>query len=212
MKRTAVLLVLGAVLANAAFTGLALVFDYPEVLSRPAPEVMAAFRRDQVPVSLLFLLLAAGAGTMAPAAAGLAPLAGRLSLGVGSAAAAVQVAGLLRWPLLVPFVEDPETFEMLGTVLGTVLGETAGYLLTAAWTVLVVRSLRGPLLRAWGLAAAALVACGLLVPLGVPGADQANFAGYVLWSLWLVGLAVALWRGSPSATVIAGAQAAHVGR
>ncbi|MBG0817613.1 hypothetical protein [Planomonospora sp. ID82291] len=212
MKRTAILLVLGAVLANAAFTGLALVFDYPEVLSRPAPEVMAAFQRDRAAVSLLFLLLAAGAGMMAPAAAGLAPLAGRLSSGVGAAAAAVQVAGLLRWPLLVPFVEDPETFELLGTVLGTVVGETAGYLLTAVWTVLVVRSLRGRLLRAWGLAAAVLVASGLLVPFGVPGADQANFAGYVLWSLWLVGLAAALWRGTPSATVMPGAQAVHVGR
>jgi hypothetical protein len=38
---------------------------------------------------------------------------------------------------------------------------------------------------------AALVACGVLVPLDVPGADLANFAGYVLWSLWLLALAVA---------------------
>ncbi|WP_291411798.1 hypothetical protein [Actinophytocola sp.] len=37
---------------------------------------------------------------------------------------------------------------------------------------------------------AALVAVGVLVPLDVPGADTANVVGYVLWSGWLVSLAV----------------------
>ncbi|MBG0829847.1 DUF4386 domain-containing protein [Planomonospora sp. ID67723] len=211
MKRTAILLVLGALAANTAFAGLAAVFDYPDVLAAPAAQVMADFRHDQAAVSALFLLLALGAGLLAPIAAGLAPLTGRLAFRVGVAAAAVQVAGLLRWPLAVPFVTDPETFRMLGTVLGTVIGETTGYLLTAAWTVLVTRVVGGRVLRACGLAAAALVVSGVLVPLEVPGADLANFAGYVLWSGWLVGLAVVLWRSSPSATVASQGQAVRAG-
>ncbi|GII00234.1 DUF4386 family protein [Planobispora takensis] len=211
MRKVAVLLVLGAVAANAAFAGLAAVFDYPDVLARPAAEVMDAFHRDQAIVSALFLLLALGAGLLAPIAAGLAPRAGRLSLVVGTAAAVVQVAGLLRWPLIVPFVRDPETFETLGTVLGTVVGETAGYLLTAAWTVMVVRALGGRVLKVWGLAAAALVASGVLVPFGVPGTDLANFAGYVVWSLWLVGLAAVLWGSRASVTVASQGKAVRAG-
>ncbi|GAA3446071.1 DUF4386 domain-containing protein [Planomonospora venezuelensis] len=211
MKRTAILLVLGALAANVAFAGLAAVFDYPDVLAAPAVQVMADFHHHQAAVSALFLLLALGAGLLAPVAAGLAPLTGRLALRVGVAAAAVQVVGLLRWPLVVPFVTDPETFRTLGTVLGTVVGETAGYLLTALWTVLVAGAVGGRLLRVWGLAAAALVASGVLVPFGVPGADLANFGGYVLWSLWLVGLAVVLWRSTPSVTVASQGRAVRAG-
>ena len=39
--------------------------------------------------------------------------------------------GLLRWPLIVPFLADRENtdaFETVHTVLGTVVGETFGYL------------------------------------------------------------------------------------
>jgi hypothetical protein len=69
------------------------------------------------------------------------------------------VIGLLRWPLVVPFLaaDDPAavaTFETLNTVLGQV------------------------------------ILAGLLVPLGVPGADLANFIGYVLWSVFLMVLAL----------------------
>jgi hypothetical protein len=49
--------------------------------------------------------------------------------------------------------------------------------------------------RAWGAISAALIFIGVLVPLDVPGADEANFIGYVLWSLWLIALAILLIRG-----------------
>lgn len=83
-------------------------------------------------------------------------------------------------PLLATQVADSEqrdqaayTFDRLNLVLGTIVGETAGYLLTAAWTT--------------------------LVPVGVPGVDAANFVGYVLWSLWLIAFAVAIWRSPVTA-------------
>jgi hypothetical protein len=86
---------------------------------------------------------------------------------LGVAAAAVQVIGLSRWVLLVPGISrgalDParaadahRSFELVHTWLGTVLGGTIGYALTAA--------------------------------------SLTNFAGYVAWCLWLIALAVILWR------------------
>jgi hypothetical protein len=47
------------------------------------------------------------------------------------------------------------------------------------------------------LASSVLIVAGVVIPLGVPGADAANFAGYVLWSLWLV--ALAWWVARPVA-------------
>ena len=78
----------------------------------------------------------------------------KIAVPVGIAAAAVQVIGLARWPLLVPgFAADAsssdptvaagarDTFLLAHRVLGTVVGETFGYLLTAAWTLLVLVAL-----------------------------------------------------------------------
>ena len=199
MLRT--LLIAAAVGANAAFAGLAAVFDYPDVLNRPAAEVLDSFNANQPAVPLLFLLLAAAAALLAPISIGLAgrtpdSRAARLIVGFGIAAGAVQVIGLLRWPLVVPFLSDPATLRTLSTVLGTIIGETLGYLLTAAFTIAVVRGLPG-LHRAvsgLGLVSAGLIAAGVLVPLEVPGADLANFAGYLLWSAWLIALAYSIPR------------------
>jgi Bifunctional DNA primase/polymerase, N-terminal/Domain of unknown function (DUF4386)/Primase C terminal 1 (PriCT-1) len=128
---------------------------------------------------------------------------GRWSIRVGVAAAVVQVIGLLRWPLIVPFLADrqnTDTFETVHTTLGTVIGETFGYLLTATWTVLIIyafaQRLAGPWFKYFGLLAAALIAVGVFVPLDVRGTDFANFAGYILWSVWLVIFAVLIWRRS----------------
>jgi hypothetical protein len=201
----ATLLVAGAVVVNVAFAGLGSVFDYPDVLNHPAAEVLATFHDKQGAVSGLFLLLAIGAGLMAPIAVSVGRLGSsrllRASVVVGVAAAVVQVVGLLRWPLLVPGLaatpEDPaaiSTFHTLNVILGTVVGETVGYALTAIWTVLVVLALRevvlGRVLMWVGLVAAALIAAGTVEPLGVPMAGLLNFVGYVVWSAWLVAFAV----------------------
>jgi len=227
-RSTAALLIAGATTLNLAFLGLGAVFDYPAVLDQPAAQVLASFRENQGAVIGWFLVLTLGAALLAPIAVMVGRLgrsqALRVSVWVGVAAAAVQVVGLLRWPLVVPALAgraaDPstataaeETFRTLNQVLGTTIGETLGYTLTAAWTVLVTVGLGRAFAGRWftiaGLAAAALIATGVLVPLDVPGADLANFAGYVVWSLWLVGTAVVLLRGrrSPAPMVDAPATA-----
>ena len=49
-KVTAALLITAAVLTNAAFTVLGMVFNYPDVLKEPVEEILAAFRASQTAV------------------------------------------------------------------------------------------------------------------------------------------------------------------
>ena len=64
----------------------------------------------------------------------------------------------------------------------------------------------GPTLgRKWftllGYSAAGLIALGVFVPVGLPGADMANLVGYVVWSVWVVILAVKLLRREAKTSV-----------
>jgi hypothetical protein len=199
-RRTAALMLAAAVLLNVAFTGLGAVFDYPDVLKHPAGEVLDAFRASQAAVSAWFLVLALGAAMLAPVAIGVGRLsdsrAMRWAVPAGVGAAAVQVIGLLRWPILVPgwaATDDRAAFTTANHVLGNLIGETGGYLLTAAWTGLVLVALgtgfAGRLFVGLGAVSAALILAGVLSPLDLPLIDLANFAGYVLWSVWLVAFA-----------------------
>src|SRR6478735_3742886 len=132
IRRTAALLIAGAVTVNLAFLGLGAVFDYPDVLNEPPADVLVRFHDNQLVIGGLFLLLALGAGLLAPIAIGVSRLGSsralRWSRPVGIVAAAVQVIGLLRWPLVVPFLAsatpDPAagTFDTLNLVLGTIIG------------------------------------------------------------------------------------------
>jgi hypothetical protein len=200
-KLTACLLILAAVLANVAFTALGSIFNYPDVLDEPAGKVLAAFRADEGAISAWFGVLALSAALLAPVAVGVGRLSSqramRIAVPVGIAAAVVQVIGLMRWPLLVPGYAadgDAVAFRTASDILGTAIGETLGYLLTATWTALVIvalgRRYAGRWFQALGLASAGLILAGVLSPLGLPVIDAANFIGYVLWSLWLIAFAV----------------------
>jgi len=217
---TGSLLILAAVLATLAFTALGSIFNYPDVLDEPAADVLASFRAHEGEVSTWFSVLALSAALLGPIAVGVGRLSAarpmRIAVAVGIAAAVVQVVGLLRWPLLVPgFAADGDTdaFRLAGDVLGTAIGETLGYALTAAWTALVIAALGRHFAGRWfavlGGVSAALVAVGVVSPLGLPVIDDANFIGYLLWSLWLVVFgAILLVRARRAAT--AGARGAAV--
>jgi hypothetical protein len=202
-KLTASLLILAAVLANVGFTALGSIFNYPDVLDEPAVKVLADFRDDQGAISLWFSVLALSAALLAPVAIGVGRLsqtrAMRIAVPVGIGAAVVQVIGLLRWPILVPgYAADGNAgaFRTAGDILGTGLGETVGYLLTATWTLLVIvalgRRYAGRWFQVLGGVAAVLVLVGVLSPFGLPVIDTANFFGYVLWSVWLIAFAVVM--------------------
>jgi hypothetical protein len=220
-RLTAALLVAAAVLTNVAFTALGTVFNYPDVLNEPVEDVLAAFSASQAAVSAWFGVLAVSAALFAPIAVGVGRLSARpamrLAVPVGIAAAVVQAVGLLRWPLLVPgFAADAasadpatvaaahDSFLTAHRILGTIVGETFGYVLTAAWTVLVLaalgRSIAGRWFTALGAVSAVLILAGVLSPLQLPVIDLANFAGYILWSAWLVAFAVLILRRAGTGT------------
>ena len=66
-------------------------------------------------------------------------------------------------------------FELFHTWLGTILGETIGYALTATFTVLVAYALTRGLAPRWmtylGYVSAALIATGIVIPFGVEAAE-----------------------------------------
>lgn len=213
VKLTAFLLILAAILANVGFAALGSIFNYPDVLDEPAGTVLADFRDNQTAISAWFSVLALSAALFAPIAIGVGRLSShpamRIAVPIGIAAAVVQVIGLLRWPILVPgYASDAasgnpdvaadgrDSFDTASDILGTAIGETLGYLLTATWTVLVIVALGRRYAGSWfqvlGVVAAVLVFAGVFSPLGLPVIDTANFLGYVLWSLWLIALAVVI--------------------
>ena len=91
-----------------------------------------------------------------------------------------------------------DSFVLAHRILGNLIGETLGYLFTAAWTLLVLvalgRSFAGLWFIALGAVSAVLILAGVLSPLDLPVIDLANFIGYVLWSIWLVVFGLLLLR------------------
>jgi hypothetical protein len=231
-KLTATLLIAAAVLTNTAFTVLGIVFNYPDVLGEPVEDILAAFQANQTTVVVWFSVMALSAALFAPIAIGVGRLSThwsmRIAVPVGIAAALVQVIGLARWPLLVPgFAADAsssdpkvaagarDSFLLAHRFLGTLVGETLGYLLTAGWTLLVLMALVHALPRwftALGAVSAILILSGMLTPLHLPVVDNANFIGYVMWSVWLVIFAVLILRRPRTRAVAPEAALSDAGR
>ena len=143
------------------------------------------------------------------------------SILIGGAAAFVQMLALARWPFLVPelarrYVAAPEgtagdatrdaievTFAAVHRLFGVGIGEHLGYLLTGAWTLIVAAAVATTgVLPAWlgliGMPIGLGILVGALEFVGPNEADGWAVAGrvvavaYVAWSLWLIGLGVAL--------------------
>ena len=147
-----------------------------------------------------------------------APALSAIAVVAGVLAGLVQVLGLLRWVYLVPALArthgDPEaseatraavmvTFRAFHQYVGVGVGEHLGSLLTGGWTGLVgIAILRGDAVAAWLGWAALPIGLGLIVTsaqflgpneeLGWTPAGKVVPVLYVVWSLWLVALGIAL--------------------
>jgi hypothetical protein len=135
---------------------------------------------------------------------------------VGILAALVQFLGLVRWPFLVPYLArvglegDADeraaarvVFQSVNRYLGVAVGEHLGYLFTGLWTLLVgVAAIQVSLVATWlaivGIVVgAALMVCSLEF---VGPAEERGWrlAGvltpitYVVWSVWLIAVGIAL--------------------
>ncbi|HQZ00240.1 MAG TPA: DUF4386 domain-containing protein [Propionicimonas sp.] len=170
-----------------------------------------AFAMTAVAVAPMAVLVAAALGDANPVVL-------QLSVVIGVLAALAQFLGLVRWPFLVPYLArvsaDPETtparreavdvvFQAFNRYLGVAVGEHLGYLFTGAWSVLVgVAATQSAAVPAWlgiigivigvVLALCSLEFVGRFEPSGWRLAGAVIPVAYVIWSVWLVALGVAL--------------------
>lgn len=149
-----------AIAFNLPFALLAATFDYPDILRRPAGEVLDAFAAGGAPLILTwyaFALSAVGLMFFAPVQAlTTADWTRRPGLAVGAAlmgalAGLAQAIGLFRWVFAVPALATlhaaPATdaatrasletaFSLLNGWGGVAIGEHLGQILTLAWVIL----------------------------------------------------------------------------
>lgn len=229
-QTTGLLLILGAILVNLPYSMLIVNFDYPDILRRPAGEILErfaaggsslvwtwlAFAWVGLPILIGILLL--------PKAIGDDSLPGRAALFFGSVGAFAQMAGLLRWPFVVPVLArlynapqaSEATREAVEVVFqavhhygGVVMGEHIGQTFTILWMALLSAGmLRSRLFPRWlpiaGFIAAIVytLAQGELLAIAVPGFpvwDLAGLIGSLLWLAWLIALGVLLIRATKEA-------------
>ncbi|MFF5235228.1 hypothetical protein [Dactylosporangium sp. NPDC000521] len=126
----------------------------------------------------------------------------------------MQTLGWVRWPLVVPSLSDAWSaapadgvqrqviagdFDTLNLYAGGALGEHLGWLFQGLWAIGVAWwLLRGGsrVLGGTGLALAVTWTAAFLLPVFAPGLplDTAGFTAYGMWMVWLVALAVRVWR------------------
>jgi len=222
----AALLIIVPVGFNLAFFELGRTFNYPNILREPPGEVLRRFDAGGTPLLLRWQGLLTSALAMLPLVALLAVALGAdpaltvAGVVIGSAAALVQVLGLVRWPFAVPELarryvaaEGPHAaatretidvvFATLNRLLGVGIGEHLGYLLTGLWTILVAVSIVStaaiaPWLGWIGLPIGVALLLGSLEFVGPNEKAGWKFAGtivpiaYVAWSIWLIALGIGL--------------------
>ena len=223
---TAVLLIVVPIGFNVAFFELGRTFDYPNILREPPGVVLRRFDAGGTPLLFRWHGLLTSALAMLPLVALVAVALGAdaaLSLAgvvIGSAAALVQVLGLVRWPFAIPELarryvaaEGPDAaatretievvFATLNRLLGVGIGEHLGYLLTGVWTILVAVSIVStaaiaPWLGWIGLPIGVALMVGSLEFVGANENAGWKLAGtivpiaYVGWSIWLIALGMGL--------------------
>jgi hypothetical protein len=209
---------------NAAFAALAAMFEYPGILRRSTSEVLAKFQQGGSRLVLLWWGFAMTAVLLIPlallVAASLDGVHASLALAsviTGVVASIVQFLGLIRWPLLVPYLARESrdassparreavdiVFQSFNRYLGVAVGEHLGFLFTGGWSILVgVGILQSSNVPGWlgavGIViGAALALCSLefvgpFEPKGWRVAAVATPVVYIVWSLWLVATGVAL--------------------
>jgi hypothetical protein len=177
-------LIVAPVWFNATFALLGKRFDYPDILRRPASEILERFRAGGSSLILLWWAFMLSGLFFIPAVVllgqalrftGVVPLA----VIIGVLAGLVQMLGLLRWVYLVPSLArmnaDPAlesgrrdahvaVFSAMHRYLGVGVGEHLGYLFTGLWSVLTGAAIVGTeLIPAWLGWIGIVVGAGLIV-------------------------------------------------
>ena len=179
-----VFLIVAPLWFNATFALLAKRFDYPEILRRPATEILDRFRAGGSSLILSWWMFMLSGLLLIPAVVLLGQALGftgivPLTVTVGTLAGLVQMLGLLRWVYLVPSLArenaDPAlaigereatvaVFRAMHQYLGVGVGEHLGYLFTGLWSVLTGATIAGTdLMPVWLGWVGIVVGAGLIV-------------------------------------------------
>ena len=226
-RGAAVAILAHLLLVYAAFTVLALVFDFPEVLRRPATERLDLFQRVQGIVRPVYWVLTLTGFTQIAVAVFLHQVfrdRGRtltvLGLVCGVVAGVFQALGFVRWVVLTPYLAralaDPAVPDVTRQAIalvegsfnryaGMAVGEHAATLALGLWTLCLALTMRrdplfDPRLGAAGLVLAPLALLVALEPVGVAPRLLGPLAdvAFPAWMVWLVVIAASLWRSDPA--------------
>jgi hypothetical protein len=212
LKSAGVALIAVSLAFVAVFAYLAAAFGYPDVLHRGAGEVLPAllgggnklrtvwFLYGALPLGFVF------AGVASGALFGRAPAWRGVGVGAAVAAGVAMMLGLLRWPTIEwalarhwaisPDAAIAAAFDASNLYLGTLIGEFAGEMCTAAWFLALGVAFRRDGRRVFGtlaLAAAILMSLAALRNITSLVAPIAAINNYAL-PLWLIALGVAFIR------------------
>ncbi len=204
---------------NFTFFLLQRAFEYPDILRKPTDYILQRFKAGGAPLrrlwyiftfsAMLFLAIPILVHQVFGATA---PWYLAVGTAIGVLAGLVQILGLIRWPFLVPTLADiytdpaasaatrdsvAVTFQAFHRYAGVAIGEHLGYMFTSAWTILLSFAILqtgvvNPLFGWLGIIPALGVFVGVFEETGSKVAGVINAICYVLWSVWLIALGVAL--------------------
>ena len=155
-RAAGVVLIVAPLWFNVTFALLGSRFDYPDILRRPATEILDRFRAGGSSLILLWWMFMLSGLLLIPAVVLLGQVLGftgivPIAVTIGVLAGLVQMLGLLRWVYLVPSLArtsaDPgvgseqreaaiAVFRAAHQYLGVGVGEHLGYLFTGIWSIL----------------------------------------------------------------------------
>jgi hypothetical protein len=204
---------------NTTFFLLQRAFAYPDILRQPTEDILQRFKKGGAPLRRLWYAFTLSAVLFTPIPVLVqqvfepnAPWFLVVGTVMGILAGLVQTLGLIRWPFLVPFLAgiftDPNstpamrdsaavTFQAFHRYVGVAIGEHLGYLFTTAWSLLlciaiIQTRMVNPLIGWLGILPALGVFTGVFEETGFKAAGAVNAISYLLWSIWLVALGIAL--------------------
>jgi hypothetical protein len=216
---TGLLLIVVPIAFNVTFFLLQRAFEYPDILRKPTDYILRRFKEGGAPLRRLWYAFTFSAVLFTPVPVLVGQLfqpevPWYLVVGttIGVLAGAVQFLGLIRWPFLVPSLAatytDPASteatrdsvavvFQAFHRYAGVAIGEHLGYIFTSAWTILlciaiIATDLVNPLFGWLGIIPAIGLLIGVFEETGFKPAGLINAISYILWSVWLIALGIAL--------------------
>ena len=223
---TGLALAVHAALMTYCFFTLQAVFEFPDILRKPAPHVLALFRENSAMVISTYYLFALTGFTFIVLVLlinhvlnkGRNPLL-TIAAVFGVMTGVVQALGFIRWPFLIPYlaqtVGDPSAsdatketavvvYHAFNQYAGVAVGETLGYWGEAIWTILIsIFMLRHPSFQK------ALGRIGIVLGIGLFLCTFEGFGGpfavvgainaiaHTAWVFWLIALSIVFFRTDP---------------